>query len=412
MVEIVPRNQNRFARSRALFVLVTVVLLVPIATGTLRRAAAQAEDQNDSFYKELAVFTEVLSLIRRGYVEETGLAGLFAGALDGTADGLDPLATYVPGDRVDAYRTAEQRSVVRSGLHLVRDRGILYVVGVATGSAGEAAGFKSGDILSKLSGDETRLQPLWNVQLILAQDEGTTLAIEVLRQGQTLELELTLADHEPAAPAIEFREEVPVLRISNFAPNLLQVLESSLREPSLVTDGPLVIDVRGVAGGDLEAAARAASLFVRGDLGGLKARDEAVASFESEYTPMWAGSLIVLTNRGSQGASEVFASLLQHLGGAQLVGEGTFGHAGRRSILELSDGAELHYTDAYYVGPDGTALTESLPPDIRVADVGRRSANTADSANADAADEPAGDLILEKAIGLALESSSELKKAA
>ena len=396
------QSPNRFARSRALFVLVTVLLLTPIATGTLTRAIAQ-DDQEDSFYKELAVFTEVLSLIRRGYVEETALASLFAGALDGTADGLDPLATYVPSERVEAYRAALPRSVERSGLQLVRDRGILYVVGVAQGSPGEAAGIRSGDILSKLDGKETRLVPLWEAQIALAKEVGTLVRVEVLRQGQTLDLELSLGDYELPPPTIELSSEVPVLRIPHFEPSVLELLEDRLGDPALVSSGPVVVDVRSVAGGDLSTAVAAAALFVEGEFGELSARESVVSKFTTPTVPIWRGPAVVLTNRGSQGASEVFAALLQQLGGASLVGERTFGHAGRRTSRPLSNGAELYYTDAYYVSPDGTVLTEALAPDERVADASRGLGDE---------EQPVEDLVLERAIELALDREAVEKKAA
>ena len=71
-----------FGRARLIFFLLSLAVLLPLASGTLSRLAAQDEDgETDSIYKQLSVFSEVLSLIRRNYVEETPIDGLFAGAL-------------------------------------------------------------------------------------------------------------------------------------------------------------------------------------------------------------------------------------------------------------------------------------------------------------------------------------------
>ena len=103
-------------RSRFLFFLLSVALLVPIVSATLLGAMSASDDEDDSLYKYLAVFSEVLSLIRRTYVEPTEMEGLFAGALDGTTDALDALSTYVPAAATETFRQALQVRGGRSGL--------------------------------------------------------------------------------------------------------------------------------------------------------------------------------------------------------------------------------------------------------------------------------------------------------
>ena len=77
-------------KSRILFVLISLALLVPVFSASLSRAAAEGDEEEDSLYKQLSVFSEVLSLIRRAYVEEASVDSLMVGALEGTTDALDP----------------------------------------------------------------------------------------------------------------------------------------------------------------------------------------------------------------------------------------------------------------------------------------------------------------------------------
>lgn len=389
--------------ARALFVLVTVLLLAPIATGSLSLATASGEEEVDSFYREFSVFTEVLEHIRKRYVEETGLDALFAGAFDGAVDALDPIATYVPPDAVSSYRQALTLSYERSGIRLVRDRGYLFVVGVAEGSPADVAGLESGDILSKLNGISTRQTSLWEAQVALSGEPGTVVTAEVLRQGRMEEFELTLGAFDSKGASLEMRDGVAIVKPGHFSESLPEQLADLLAVPEVIAGGRLIVDLRSVAGGDLAAALAAADLFVDGSLGQLKERSEVVQEFASARERIWTGRLVLVTDRGSQGASEVFAVVLKQLADAAVVGGATFGHAGRSASRTLSNGGELYYTDAFYVAPDGTVLNETLAPDVRVTDFSRRLGE---------AELPLEDLVIERALEIARESDEAAKEAA
>ena len=388
---------------RALLVLATIALLAPIAAGSFSRAVASSDDKPDSFYREFSVFTEVLEHIRKRYVEETSLESLFSGAFDGAVDALDPMATYVPAESVEAYRSALSQAFERSGLRLVRDRGFLFVVGVAPASPGHDAGLESGDILSKLNGRSTRLTPLWEAQMTLGGEPGAVVTAEVLRQGRMEEFEVTLGEFESAEAEAEMRDGVALIRIGRFEPGLVGRLETYLAGSEIAASGKLVLDLRNTAGGDAATALAAADLFVDGALGELRERSIVIESFTSSRPRIWDGQVVLITDRGSQGASEIFAAALQQGAGAAIVGGGTFGHAGRSSSRSLSTGGELFYTDAFYAAPDGTVLREPLVPDVRVTARVRRLVD---------AEKALEDLVLERAIEVAKEPEAAVKKAA
>ena len=82
------------------------------------------------------------------------------------------------------------------------------------------------------------------------------------------------------------------------------------------------------------------------------------------------------------------AGVLQQKGRAQLVGERSFGYAGRRKLVRLSSGDGLLLTDAFYSAPDAEIINRSLVPDVRV----RREGVARNSA------EPEKDAVLKRAI--------------
>ncbi len=381
-------RKSTFGRSRLLFFLVSLAVLLPLATGTLSRLAAQDEDGgSDSIYKQLSVFSEVLSLVRRNYVEETPIDGLFAGALEGTMDALDPLATYVPRESVARYRAARDVGSSHSGILLARQRGFTYVLAVEPGSPAEAAGLQGGDVLAEIDGRSTRQLPLWEIESVLAGEPGTRLELRLLRRGRTIDVELALATFERRGSTLEMREEIPIITVSRFDDALLAELAEHLSQIPEV--GSLLIDLRGAAGGSSETAYGAAALLASGRLGSLADRSGVIREFTHDGEPRWSGRIVLLTNRSSQGAAEVFAAVLAQSAGAELVGERTFGHAGRRAAVELSNGAEVHFTDAFYSGPDGEKIDRSLVPEVLVTEASRRLSES---------DVPFDELVLERAL--------------
>jgi C-terminal processing protease CtpA/Prc len=147
-----------------------------------------------------------------------------------------------------------------------------------------------------------------------------------------------------------------------------------------------------------------AQLFTTGDLGVLSGRGNTIQSFAGKEAPLYQGRIVILVDRGTLGASEVFASVLRQKVKAELVGERTFGHAGRQGVADLSSGGRLLFTDAFYTGPDNKPLKEALKPDLVVDERSRTYLEK---------DVPIGDLILKRGVRRLLgEDTDSAKKAA
>lgn len=390
-------------RGRFLFLLLSLTVVVPLLSTGVRRALAEDGD-GDSLYKQLSVFSEVLHLIRRAYVDEVVPERLLEAALDGAADALDPLSTFVPAESLPAYAAARAVGSGHSGLTVVKERGVTMVVAVAHGSPGAAAGIEGRDALVGIGGESTRLMPLWQIQSLLAGEPGTRLAIEVLRRGQPHEMELVLAAYPRSPAALERLDGAARLKLHDCEPATVGETERALAELAETGADRLLVDLRGVAGGDPSLAYGLGELFTSGPLGSLRDRDGEIETFAGAEPPLWQGPMVVLIDRGTMGCAEVLAAILRQARDAQLVGRPSRGHAGRMAMLTLSTGAGLLTTDAFYAGPDGEPLARSLEPDTRVDDMPLAF---------DDEERPQTDLILERGLELLRSLEPEpLKRAA
>lgn len=386
-------------RTRIVFFLCSAAIVLSLLSGSLLGAMAdgdQPDQGDDSLYKHLSVFTEVLSLIRQAYVDAPDVETLLGGALDGTTDALDPFSLYVPESEVEVYRHAREVGSRHSGLTILKERGVAYVVAVQPGSPAAEAGVETGDLVTEVDGDNTRLLPLWDIEERLAAAPGTTVELELLRLGEPRAVSLRLASFEPPVPALEPRDGAAVLRVASLAPETPARVRELLAEAAAAGHGRLVVDLRGVAGGDPEVAYRLAELFARGELGALKTKGRTVATFRGEDEPVWSGRMVVLVTRGTLGAAELLAEVLRQAAGAELVGERSFGWAGREDWADLPSGGRLYFTDAFYAGPDGEPVAEGLEPDVRV-----------DRTSFDQRERPIEELILDRGLERVLEPAGE-----
>src|SRR6185503_4242712 len=109
----------------------------------------------------------------------------------------------------------------------------------------------------------TRELQVWQIEQQLATRRGETVPISVLRQGDAKQLQLKV-DEESTEPATSVKRvrEVPVLRIARFGAGTAAAVEGELQKLANAHVDKLAIDLRGVAGGDVEAAYQVADHLV------------------------------------------------------------------------------------------------------------------------------------------------------
>jgi len=99
----------------------------------------------------------------------------------------------------------------------------------------------------------------------------------------------------------------------------------------------IVMDLRNNGGGSLEEAIQLTGLFIKnGPVVQVKSSDNKVAVYDDDdQKVLYNGPLVVMTNRFSASASEIFAGAIQDYGRGVIVGESTFGKGTVQKVLDL-----------------------------------------------------------------------------
>lgn len=157
------------------------------------------------------------------------------------------------------------------------------------------------------------------------------------------------------------------VRPSCFASGMRSELERALRPLEQETRA-LVIDLRGCPGGDLEEATHlAADFLLDGDALVDLDEDGEPALVRATATGRWRSHALVLIDRGTASAAEVFAALLQSAGRALVVGERSWG---KGSVQRVVPGARALRADVATWSVAGRPGGAGVVPDVELARTG------------------------------------------
>ena len=128
----------------------------------------------------------------------------------------------------------------------------------------------------------------------------------------------------------------------------------------------IIIDLRNNPGGDFQASLRLASLFTGKNILVKLQKKESFEDLYGSFDRMYNFKTVVLINKGSASASEVFACALKENGKCILIGTTSFGKALVQSVYSLPGNAGCKLTTAkYYNAKGGDISNKGITPDIK-----------------------------------------------
>jgi carboxyl-terminal processing protease len=337
-----------------------IVLSASLAVYTIAGAwlATRAQQPANDPGAQQKIFESVLQHIQNDYVDEPNMEKVRAGALRGLAYGLDPYSTYLTSEQVKDYRAGSKTNQVGLGAELSQVASFLYVVAPVKGSPADQAGVRAGDIIEYIDGKATRDISLYDARQLLNGAPGTEVKLRILR-ANSQPLTLSVKRGSFRAPAAEARMEagrIGVLRINSLDSGEAADARAHLQD--LVKQGAqkIILDLRSVAGGEIQEGVTVANLFIRdGQIAKTIGREQKVLkSFEADpKVVLFNGPVVVLIDSGTAGAAEVIASAFLEDKRGDVVGEKSFGAGAEQELFTLRDGDGLLLTTVKWASGSG-----------------------------------------------------------
>ena len=324
-------------------------------------------------YEELKVFAEVLTQVKKHYVEEVQTNDLVHGAVRGMLKTLDPHSAYMTPEMYKEMKVETKGEFEGLGIQIgIRDQHVIVIAPIE-GTPAHAAGIQTGDVILKV--DETPTKDLTLMEAVqrMRGPKGTSVTLTVEREGAPETLNFTVIRDTIKIQSVRSRlldDRIGYVRISQFQESTPQDLDRELVKLQDEGAQGLILDLRNNPGGLLSSAVGVSEQFLQPDtlVVSVKGRDgrkdeyRASPPRDPQESPM-----IVLVNQGSASASEIVAAAMQDWGKAVIVGKTTFGKGSVQTILPLSDGSGLRLTTAKYYTPSGESIhSVGVKPDIVV----------------------------------------------
>lgn len=324
-------------------------------TGQLLTTQAQ-QPINDAG-AQIRILESVLQHIQNDYVDEPDLAKVRSGAMRGLVSGLDPYSSYLTPEQVADYTSGRSGKEVGIGAEFSQVSLYLYVVSVVKGSTADKAGLRSGDVIEYIGTKATRDISLYDARQLILGEPGTEVEIRVLRSGEKPKT-LKIAREAYKIPAVDTRVEdgVGVVTVYSLDKGEADDVKNAVEKLTKQNIDKIVLDLRGVAKGDLEEAAKVSNLFIKeGELAKVVGRDgQVLRTFSADPAKhIFDGKLSVVMDLGTAGAGESIAAAIKESKRGEIVGERSFGAGTEQKFFKLSGGDGLLLTVARWASPSG-----------------------------------------------------------
>ncbi len=342
-------------------------------------------------YEDLSLFTEVLNLVRKNYVEPVGERDLIQGAVKGMLQELDPHSSYLDPDVYKEMQIDTRGEFAGLGIEIAKRRdGFVEVVSPIEGTPASKAGIKARDQIVGICPTEqpedweadeecrgTKNMSLVEAVRLMRGPKGTQITIRIFREGFDRPQPYTIVRDIVKIRSVEGRLLEPgyaYVRLRAFqertGSDLSKTLDALHSEAGDDFRG-LVLDLRDNPGGLLDQAVKVADVWLEeGLIVYTRGRHE---SQRQEFRADDGGAetgypIVILVNGGTASASEIVAGALQDHHRALILGTQTFGKGSVQTIIPLNDGSGLRLTTALYYTPGDRSIQEvGIEPDIEVA---------------------------------------------
>ncbi|HUC97347.1 MAG TPA: S41 family peptidase, partial [Candidatus Polarisedimenticolaceae bacterium] len=285
------------------------ILLVGIALGFVLAGQwvpnVSAVPRQD--YETLETFTNILSIVRKNYVEDVETKNLVNGAINGMLTSLDPHSAYLTPDLYKELQMDTQGRFGGLGIEITVKNGVLTVVSPIEDTPAFKAGVKPGDMIFKIEEDFTKDMTLVDAVKRMRGPKGSKINLSIKREGNPELINLILIRDTIRVQSVRNRTLEPgygYIRLAQFQERSDRDLQRALEKMAAEKGGlkGLVLDLRNNPGGLLTQAVRISDIFL--DAGLIVYTDGRIESQKQKFFAQKDASsmdfpLVVLVNGGS-----------------------------------------------------------------------------------------------------------------
>ncbi len=286
----------------------------------------------------------------------------------------DPYTKFLDPKEFEEETSSIKGSLKGIGVQIGLSDGKLVIIAPIEDTPGEKAGLKAEDEILAINGKSTKGIKIDAAADQIRGEEGTYVELLIRRKNepdkvyriQRAEIEIKSVSTK-ILNDYKLDPQVGYIRLSSFisknaASDLLAAMDKMRDKKGFI------IDLRLNPGGLLTNAIVLSDAFLPGGtIVSTVDRDGYKDTMKASRRYFTDKPMIILINKGSASASEIFSGAMKDNNRALIVGEKSFGKGLVQEVNRLQDGAGINITVQRYLTPNGTDIhKKGIEPDVLV----------------------------------------------
>jgi len=348
------------------------LLLIVLMSGVFIGNADAATNGGFSGFVKLQ---RVFNIIKQDFVDIENVSDevLINGAIKGMIEALgDKHSMYLTVEQLNDMTTTSDGKFGGVGMVISEKDNFIVVESAIDDTPAYNKGMRAGDLLIAVDGVTLEGVTVSEAANRLRGVPGTQVNVKFIRYGVTQEVTITRALIDVPSVKHDFiNDDVGYIRLTQFAGTTSEHVSRALNEFKTRGVKSIVVDLRSNPGGLLNQVIDIVDMFVSEGVivstRGRGAADNTVNRANAFNTIVDSNvKVIVLVDKWSASASEIFAGAIKDLHRGTIIGESTYGKGSVQTIIRLgADGFKL--TIAKYYTPSGISIEGTgVAPDILI----------------------------------------------
>lgn len=298
--------------------------------------------------------------ISNKYVEDVNLSNAITKIDDNFVINLDQQSKILKGKKLENLTLLIEGEYKGIGIMIAKDKEGIFIFDTIKNSKAENIGICKKDRLLFINKKSTKQMSTKEVSKYLKSmknDFNLTLKNKD-KEVYIVRLKNSVVNI-PIVTVKELDNQILYIKITSFKNGLTKEIKEILKRYSFLK--MIIIDLRDNTGGVFTQAVKLTDIFLsKGIIVTEKYKDKTKVYKASEDFTDITTPMIIIINKNTASASEIFAGSLQIHKRAKLLGEKTFGKGSVQELIKISKEKLLKLTVAYYY----------LFPNVRIEDIG------------------------------------------
>ena len=287
----------------------------------------------------------------------------------------DPYTKFLNPKEFQEETSSIKGSLKGIGIQIGMKDGKLMVIAPIEDTPAEKAGLLADDEILAINGKSTKGITVDKAADQIRGEEGTQVTLLIKRKGleepktyTITRAEIEIKSVTQKVPTdIKIPDDICYIRLSSF------ISRNASKEVADIINAnsdkkAFIIDLRSNPGGLLSNAIYISDMFINGgDIVSTVDRDGYKETQKASKGLLTTKPLVVLINKGSASASEIFSGAMKDNKRAVLVGTQSFGKGLVQEINKLPNSSGINITIQKYLTPNGTDIhKKGITPDVAI----------------------------------------------